>query len=219
MIDMNQPQLRIELNKEFDKEICGSFINRQNAGVDFGKGIIKLHPNLTLNNISEYFDSYYKQHKTELLMIVDQCQSKWDGISDGFFLACDKYFGNLLWPKGEYKAYLSIINCNPRFLENKTFQVYWKHPDGFVYVAAHEMLHFLFFDLVQRLLPTIDINDRKIWEISEVFNGLIMREPEFVEITGVLNIMQYPDLAELQIKLTDVWEKNKNARKFILLTR
>ncbi|MBU0998364.1 hypothetical protein KJ570_02450, partial [Patescibacteria group bacterium] len=181
------PRLVVKLNKDFDKAICDEFLNRSEAGVDFGVGIVKIHPKLLpaqkalekqfpIKKIDKYFDAYYKTNDEELQESVKKAQTDWDKISEKFYKACDKYFDKHFWPKGKYEAYLSIIDCNPRFLHNKTFQVFWKHKKGFVFMAMHEMLHFLFFDLVEKLFPNININTQKMWEISEVFNGLIMQE-------------------------------------------
>ena len=222
------PRLKVGLNKEFDKLICGKFINRKKGGIDFGEGIVKVHPKLFPEKvprgkksneiISNYFDSFYKRHNSDLLETVKESQDAWNNISPSFYKACDLYFNGHPWPKGKYFAYLSIINCNPRFLGDKTFQVYWKHEDGFVFVAVHEMLHFLFFDLMEKLLPNIDIKSEKAWKISEVFNGLIMNEPEFVEITGKKDSGQYPNLIQLQKQLQKVWNSNKKADRFLLST-
>lgn len=223
-----RPKLVIKLNKDFDKAICGKFINKNTAGIDFGAGIIKTHPKLSpaqkalgkksIEKISEYFNAYYKTNGERLQESVKKAQTDWDKTSEEFYKVCDKYFNKHSWPKGKYEAYLSIINCNPRFLHNKTFQVYWKHKKGFVFVAIHEMLHFLFFDLVEKLLSGIDISSQRTWEISEVFNELIMQETEFAEITGVKDPGQYPNLIELQNKLEEIWGKNKKASKFVLST-
>ncbi|MBU1255651.1 hypothetical protein KKH35_02150, partial [Patescibacteria group bacterium] len=69
-------KIRFYLNKNLDKFMTAQFLNEKAAGVDFGKGIVKLHPDLA--NIVEmdekqkklvinkYFDEYYKKHKSDL---------------------------------------------------------------------------------------------------------------------------------------------------------
>lgn len=222
------PKLKILTNKEFDKVICKEFINSQKGGIDFGAGIVKAHPNLIITRgaeedrtrkiISDYFDKFYTKFDSDLNETIKNAQSKWRGKEKLFFNACDKYFNGHPWPKGRYEAYLSIINCNPRFLDNKTFQFYWKDKYGFPLVAVHEMLHFLFYDLVAKLLPMADLQSKKIWEVSEVFNGLIMAEKDLAVITVVKTPNQYPNLINLQNKLRIIWNKSKKADKFILST-
>jgi hypothetical protein len=220
------PHLKILLNNDFDKEICFDFLNTKTAGIDFGEGIIQIHPQLSealkldelsaKNLISKYFDQFYLEHQDELEQSKKEAENAWLKKHESFFRACDKYFENHPWPEGKYEAYPSIINCNPRFLANKTFQFYWQHPKGFLSVAVHEMLHFLFFDLAKKLIPRISPEDQKLWKISEVFNGLIMGEAEFTQIIDNQMPEQYPDLIKTQEELRGIWNKNKKAESFIL---
>jgi len=226
------PQLKILLNKDLDKKCCFYFLNTKVAGVDLGGRIIQIHPQLSnagkvdelsaKNLISKYFDKFYLEHQVELKQARKEAENAWIKNQTSFFKACDKYFKNHPWPEGKYEAYPSIIECNPRFLENKTFQFYWRYPwdypQWFLNTTAHEMLHFLFFDLVEKLVPNINSQNQKLWNISEVFNGLIMGEPEFIKITGVKIQNQYPDLIKTQEELRKVWNKNKDAKSFILST-
>jgi hypothetical protein len=222
------PKLKILKSKEFDKIICEQFLNVQKGGVDFGAGIINVHPRLVVTKstvgdetrkiISDYFDDFYIKFDSDIRKKIKRAEKEWKIKENIFFKACDKYFNNHKWPEGRYEAYLSIINCNPRFLENKTFQFYWKNKDNFSSVAVHEMLHFLFYDLVVKLLPNTDLQSQKIWEISEVFNGLIMTELDFVDITNVKKPRQYPNLVNLQEELQGIWNENKMTDKFILST-
>jgi len=209
-----KPKLKVLLNQDLDVEVCRKFLYYKNGGVDFGKGIKRVHPNLKEDRIEEYFSEYYKSNSLRLNEVAIKNQKDWDRIEAKFYGACDKYFENNSWPTGSYEAYLSIIDCNPRFVENKTFQVYWRHRTGFVGVSVHEMLHFLFYDLVLKLMPNIDLKNKYLWKISEIFNDLIMREPEFLEIAQSKSL-QYPALLGMQEKLRSVWNSNKNANNFI----
>ena len=80
------------------------------------------------------------------------------------------------------------------------------------------MLHFLFFDLARKLIPNISPEDQKPWATSEVFNGFIMEEVEFTQIIGTQKPEQYPDLVKTQEELRGIWNKNKDAKDFILST-
>jgi len=222
------PKLKILINKGLDKQICFDFLNNKVAGVDFGGRIIQMHPQLSealkmdessaKNLISKYFDQFYLEHQDGLEQAKKEAENAWIKNQASFFKTCDKYFKNHPWPEGEYEAYPSIIECSPRFLENKTFQFIWRPSQIFVYTAVHEMLHFLFFDLAEKLVPSINSENQKLWDISEVFNGLIMGEAEFAKITGIEKPGQYPDLIKTQEELREVWNKNKEAKGFILST-
>ena len=180
------PHLKVGINKEFDKVMCLKFINRKKAGIDFGSGIIKVHPQLSgietktvedqKSQINQYFDDFYGQNTAEMEACRNRFVEDWDKEESKFFKLCDKYFDGLSWPEGRYIGFLSIISCNPRFLDEKTFQVYWKNKKGFVPVAVHEMLHFLFYHSLATYFPDVDITSEKTWQISEVFNILILTQ-------------------------------------------
>jgi len=38
------PKLEVSLGKTLDKRVCSDFINKNSSGVDFGEGIVVLHP-------------------------------------------------------------------------------------------------------------------------------------------------------------------------------
>ena len=219
------PKLKIGTNKDFDKTICLKFIDRKNAGIDFGAGIVKVHPELegvgkrSLDDqnslISGYFDKFYEKHAEEIENTRDKFTKDWNEVQTQFFETCSKYFGNIPWPQRRYIGFLSIISCNPRFLEDKTFQVYWKNRKGFVPVAAHEMLHFLFYHTVSTNFPAVNFKNGEIWRLSEVFNILILKEPDFVEITSDPKPDQYPELISLQEELAPIWDNTKNVKKFL----
>lgn len=219
------PQLKVGINKEFDKVMCLKFIDRKKAGIDFGAGIVKVHPELSgidgkdadiqKRMIDKYFDNFYVKNQVQIEDVRNKNIEDWKRVEPMFFKLCDKYFNKLTWPVGRYIGFLSIISCNPRFLEDKTFQVYWKNKKGFLPVAVHEMLHFLFYHAVSRNFPKIDINDEKVWKISEVFNTLILKQSDFVEITNDPEPSAYPELINFQQKLDPLWESSKNIEVFL----
>lgn len=219
------PQLKVGINKEFDKVMCLKFINRKKAGIDFGAGIIKVHPELTgidekdidiqKDMVDKYFNKFYENNQNLLEKTRDKFAKDWNKVGPIFFELCDKYFNKMKWPEGKYIGFLSIISCNPRFLEDKTFQVYWKNKKGFLPVAIHEMLHFIFYESVLTYYPRVNMKSEEIWKISEVFNILILKQPDFIEITGDAEPSAYPDLLELQQRLDPIWESSKNIETFL----
>ena len=101
------------------------------------------------------------------------------------------------WPEGKYISYLSIFNCNPRFIETKEFQVSYKHPETTNYVCVHEMLLFIFYDYLKKNFSKEykKLDSKYIWKLSEIFNDVVLRLPEFVSITGqkTLHFTQKPN--------------------------
>ena len=217
------PTLKVKLNKELDKKVCLQFINFQKAGIDFGRGIITIHSGLRevkkfsgksqSDFVSKYVDSFYEKNNQELENTRIFADEQWKAGVHNFFGVADKYFKKHPWPEGKYIGYLSIFNCNPRFLEDKTFQIFWKHPKSFISIAAHEMLHFLFYDYFLTKFSKEKFTNESLWKLSEVANYLLLKEKEFIEITSDSQPDLYPDLLYLVYKLAPVWKRDKNIEK------
>lgn len=90
--------------------------------------------------------------------------------------------GNLFGLK-ETTSVISPSSTNPRFLESKSFQVYYKHRQGTNHVIAHEMLHFVFFDYLHTKESEFNskVAEHTIWLLSEWFNDLVLELPEFAK--------------------------------------
>ena len=77
------------------------------------------------------------------------------------------------------------------------------------------MLHFLFYHILSVNFPSVDVNSEEVWKLSEIFNILILKQHDFVEVTNDSNPSQYPDLLDLQNKLDPVWQETKNVNSFL----
>lgn len=224
----NFPKLKFRLNKTLDKKVGFHFLEHKKAGVNFGAKIIKDYPELKAAQkskdkkkekiISSYVKSFYLKNDKELKQTRLEFQDEWNKNAEAFFTAANKLFNNHSWPKGKYHAYLSIFNCNPRFLKNKTFQVYWKHPKGVVAVSSHEMLHFFFYDYVEKNFSKKPMSENSLWQLSEIFNHFVLAEPDFVKLTNVPKPSLYPNLVNLSKELRPLWEKSKSAHDFLRLS-
>jgi hypothetical protein len=204
--------MKIELNKQLDKEVYTAFCDAVVGGADFGKKIRDDHPNITKENYIKYIDNFYATNKDELDDILKDTQSCFDEIKKPLFLELQKYFGRD-YSKENYTCYLSIFNCNPRYLENKSFQVYYKRShDMRKEVIAHELTHFAFYDFCYQL----DIkNDNNLWELSEIFNVIFLNLPTIQKAIGAEELLFYPDLKNKLGKIKKIWAKQPNAEKFI----
>ncbi|MCX6783458.1 MAG: hypothetical protein NT141_00035 [candidate division WWE3 bacterium] len=190
------PELKFYENRELDywtaKEFSASLAN---------------------NPSKEYIDTYYADHDKEIKATLEKTLAEWDTISNEFYQDIDQIFDSHLWPKGEYVGFASIFDCNPRFLGNKTFQFFYNHPEGAIYVAAHEMLHFMFFNYAFKHFP--ELTEDNLWDVSEIFNVIILSQPEFVAITGNNSPRAYPEHQKEIPKYTDLWKNSKNVTEFI----
>lgn len=222
------PQIYFSLNKDLDEWVGCHFLNHQRGGHDFGKSIIKLHPELVqareFSNkekkqiiIGQYIDSFYKTHQKQLENTRKEFEKKWALVARPFFKAVDKLF-NHLWPEGLYLAYLSIFPCGPRFLENKTFQVFYLAKENASLRTAHELLHFLFYDYFGKNFSEISPTEEKVWILSEVLNVLILDLPEFHAIFGASHPHPYPSHLGIIENLKPEWERRKDLENFLGLS-
>jgi len=219
------PRIKFFLNKDLDKWVGCHFLNHQKGGHDFGKSIIKLHPELVqareFSNkekkqiiIGQYTDSFYGTHQNQLENTRKEFERKWALVARPFFRAVDKVFAHP-WPNGLYLAYLSIFPCGPRFLENKTFQVFYLAKENASLRTAHELLHFLFYDYFEKNFSEISPTEEKVWILSEVLNFLILDLPEFHAIFGASHSHPYPNHISIIENLKPEWENRKDLNSFL----
>ncbi len=226
---MRSLTITFALNKELDKKMTRAFLQVKASGVDFGQGIISLHPALAeTRNVSEeglkqivnqYIDTFYEQNDQILQACVSQMHTDWQQDEKQFIEQLDKLFHHLQVPEGKYIGYLSICNCNPRFLENKTFQVFYKHPSGSNYITAHEVLHFFFYDYVGKKYPnlfeTLDPNSGIYWDLAELFNAVIMSSPDFISKAYSQNTKPYPNHVQYFSTLKAFWDEDPNIDSWV----
>lgn len=225
---MSYPRLKFQLNKNLDKKICLEFLGKKKAGIDFGGGIIRMYPQLEKARglsgeekreiIDEFVEDCYSEHKKELEVILKNFENSWRRCEGEFYQQVREIFKDHPWPKGKYICYPSIFNCNPRFLEDKTFQAYFNHPLGICHVAAHELLHFMFYDYVKKKFPesvTKVGGEEKLWEVSEIFNVLVLSLSQFKKITGVKKEKIYPAHAKLLPQYKKIWKDSKDIDQFL----
>lgn len=201
------PNLKFELSIALDNEMAFQFIDAKMGGVDFGEGIVNMYPELKAAKtavgqerrkiIDDFTEKFYTFQKAELKSMINKIRHDWESVEDIFFRQVGKIFNNRAWPQGDYICYLSIFDCNPRFLENKSFQVYYKHRQGPIHVIAHEMLHFMFFDYLSKAESSFRdrIDEHTAWLLSEWFNDLVLALPSFKRFGQQIKD-NYPEVEE-----------------------
>lgn len=221
---------RFRLNKSLDKEMAFEFLAARCGGVDFSQGVLNVHPKLQRLKevgdekkrevISNYFDAFYDRHEDYLEKRKVEFGKEWKEVENKFLIETEKIFRGHPFPRGKYIGFLSIIDCNPRFLKNKTFQVFYLHPHGVRYVTAHELLHFIFYDYAIKKCPELfrelDTESGIFWDLAEVFNSIILHTPGFVKIHGIKEEVVYPEHLEYVSRLDRVWRKHQDVDRFIV---
>jgi hypothetical protein len=205
--------ITIELDKKLDNQVFSDFWGLTIGGADFGeRGIARVHPKITEENANEYIDSFYAEHADELEAARAELQTEVDTTAPKFLAAVTALFG----PKVEEPSFtgkLSIFDCNPRFVDTQSFQVFYQRDLlGKLEVVFHESMHFLFFAYAQRTCPEVvtglDVNGGSYWALSEILNVIFLNRPEFQEILQREEQMFYPMLAEHVEPIRDLYERH-----------
>jgi hypothetical protein len=211
--------IKISLNKELDYEIYVDFHNLSVAGADFGQEIRNNHPNINIENYKKYIDEFYITNQIEIKNKQEQINKFLSEKQNKFYLALKDIF-QMDFSNDIYRGYFSIFNCNPRWPKTKTFQVFYKKDlPHMLEVAYHESLHFAFFDYCDKNLiketGDLDKNTGPLWELSEIFNIIILNLPEFREIIEMEEILFYTELQDKLDRAKEIWSLCGNIKEFI----
>ena len=220
-------KIRFYKNQVFDEIMTNQFLDVQGGGIDFGNNILKEHPQLksVLSHpgkrkkiISDYFDTYYVTHGKEMDRKIDAIKNAWKKKENKYVAITEAYFSGFPFPEGKYIAYASIVNCNPRFLDSKTFQFFYKKPisEG-VLTIAHELLHFIFFEFVNhRMKKNISrLSKNQLWDLSEIFNVILLRSSRYRGVIDRIRVGPYPDHRRYVPEFEHAYAHSKNVEEFI----
>lgn len=123
-------------------------------------------------------------------------ERQWRKLERKYFALVDELLAGHSWPQGKYVAYGTIWGMYPRFLENKTFQIPYKHKNSryVPVIIAHEMLHFIFYDYFFVHFPMYRAKKytEVVWRTSEVFNTVIQNSPAWMRVFRVESL-GYPE--------------------------
>jgi hypothetical protein len=210
------------LSPELDKTTILDFVNYEAGGINFGESMFALHPTLRnfslypeadkIEAIGKYVDTYYQTLAFELEEARKESEKDWRRIEKNFLQELTKFFPHVTLPN-EPKAYLSIVDCNPRNIEDASFQFYWKHEMGANYVACHEIMHFYFFAYIKSIYPDtlgmLSTDTGKLWEMSELINDILLETPSFAALYPTKIDIHYPILTDKLVAAKELWSKGQ----------
>lgn len=221
-------KLRFYFNKKLDELMAEEFLNVSGGGIDFGQNIFKIHPQLKsvklLNSqqrkktINAYFNNYYQTHKMAMRRKIKSIRDAWLKHEHEFIAITEDFFGSFRFPRGKYIAYASILNCNPRFLDLRTFQFFYKKPlADVIHTITHELLHFIFYDFVEKKLKkeAKHLSEDQLWDISEMFNVVVLRSLQYRRIINQQFVIPYPDHRRYIRQFKKAYKNSQNAEEFI----
>ncbi len=131
--------------------------------------------------IKDYTKLIYKERKKEIAQGLSAVKKNWAKIEKQYFKLVSIVFKNHPWPKGRYTGIASIFGMFPRYIKQKMFFFPATHkiPAYSNKVIAHAMLHFIFFDYIEKRYGfkqdsrIIGKPNNYIWQLSEAFNNVI----------------------------------------------
>lgn len=194
-------KVKFKTDLELDIEMAKQFLRLgTKAGGNFSGAVIKRHPSLhvgsTDKDVEKVITDYYETNLDSINKVVVNFQEQWDKVQEGYFNVVENIFGPLAFRDNYFEAYVSVIDANPRFIEEESFQVSmnWKSCVGTV---AHEMLHFAFYRYCEwnlsELIRGQDKNNGLWWHVSEIFNNVVLEDPRFIKVLGGYYEEGYPD--------------------------
>ncbi len=187
------PKIQFKADLKADTENCISFLKhkRPKQNKDFVVWFLPedlryiLDKKISIKKrdeiIKEYVRREYEAKNKEIEEGVKKAAGEWRRAEPAYFKLIDKIFKNYHWPKGNYRGFSSIFHMFPRYVDEKIFFFPYIHkiPKFANKVIAHEMLHFIFFDYINKkydLKQNSKIKNRSsnyIWQVSEAFNNVI----------------------------------------------
>jgi len=224
------PIVNFILNQKLEQDLALEFYNNpKHGGSDFWQErAIIYHTKLkkiedaknTREFLKKYVSEYYATNKKEIKFLGDEIRRNFKNKRNAYFLLVSKIFAKYPWPKTAYTGYFSIFDFCPRFLDSGEFQVFiYDNKKNQLFTIFHELLHFIFYDYIQKTFPKIfgnaDTEDGVLWNLAEIFNSVIQDTNEFIELHGKIDNICYPDHNLILPKAKEIWSKEKNLSNWI----
>jgi len=167
-------------------------------------------------DMSTQVQTYHKNNKEELVNVTSQVEEQWRLKEDVFAKLAKKYFTKNDFPDEEYVCYPTIWPSIARDPQKHlvAFPARAKVNDSCA-IIAHELLHELFYHhLYNTFGNSIDLTLNSIYNISEVFNVLVLRENEWQKEFS-FDVQPYTKHVELLNLLSPIWENGGNVDRFV----
>jgi hypothetical protein len=168
--------------------------------------------------IAEEAKYFYQKNKVEIAKGVIEVKKQWQKVENDFYEIVDKVFQGYSWPKGKYVGCASIYNMYPRYIRRKTFFFpYSGKRINTAMVIGHEMLHFIFFDFIERKYKVRENtefagkNSKYVWRVSESFNNVIENWEPYKKIFKIKDESKpYPGCEKIFRAMKKQWVKKQD---------
>lgn len=114
----------------------------------------------------------YKHHAKLIRHNLNILRKEWNRINVEFIAAVEKTFDSNPFPRGKYRAIMSLWGRYPCILKQKKFYVPC-HTQLMLLVVIHELLHFAFYSYFNKHFKR-RLNKTKQGELTEILNVILM---------------------------------------------
>lgn len=155
------------------------FKNGERGGIDFKKIIFKEVKELSKfkksrnvkNKILTLIKNEYIKKGKQLLRAKNDYENIWNSFESS------KLENSLPKYKKKITVYISLFNCNPKYIERNSFQMYYKmNKKEALATMCHELVHFIYFDIYKKLFPKDPLTDAQSWALSEIIDVIILKD-------------------------------------------
>lgn len=153
-----------------------------------------------------------KKHGNLIKYNLRIIKEKWAKIKLEFLKQCEAIFDGHPFPKGEYKAYISLWGRYVRKLDKKTL-TFPCHTEYMFLVVIHELLHFMFYDYFNKNFKG-QLSNEQLWDLSEIINPIIMNKEPFISWAKYPS-QPYPSHRDAYLKLFKIYENCGSMAEFI----
>ena len=177
--------------------------------------------NLVKQKIASFFENYVQKHCEELSRNFHQAKDSWLPVEESFYRKVDVLLNAHPWPQKSYKAMGSVFYAWPRYIKEGRFA--FPISSKYIYqaniVIAHEMLHFIVYDYLEKkfsLTPSERFDrDNKFWQFTENLNALIESGPMWQEFMNGHEAAVKPECRRLYDEMALIWNTNKEVDNLV----
>lgn len=157
--------------------------------------------------IVAYVSDYFIRNRVQLQESAATSAHGWKVLAGHFFKQTERIFGDWPWPAGDYRGYVNVLpRRHPRHIRDKYFAVPI-FSNRSALVTAHEMLHFLEYDYLERKFGLVSTGSR-FWQFTENLNVLIENGPDWDPFSQGFVSQPYDDCRELFELMQSIWKKS-----------
>lgn len=219
-----RPQIELVLEKAADFEVFMIFWrSKQSIHPDLDYVLEIENEKKAEEKVKNFIDNYYKKHQDEIGAEYEKAKKEWLEVEEQFFNKTKELFKGYDWPKGSeefngnYRGAASIWKVFPRFIKEKwfTFPVNPELKYNPRFVIAHEMLHFIEYEYMEKaygLKPSdSEDEDNTFWQFTENLNVLLQNEDYWKDFTkGHTSTPKQEYNLELFEKMKKAWDEQKD---------